>query len=68
MVMLIMCSWLPPPQPPSPPLQVRRDASRALSEFKRTHEQDALEELKGRLGEEQWEGLQQVTSSASYFV
>lgn len=50
------------------PLQVRRDASRALSEFKRTHEQDALEELRGRLGEEQWEGLQQVTSSASYFV
>ena len=49
-------------------LQVRRDASKALSEFKRTHEEDALEQLKDMLGEEQWEALTQVTSSASYFV
>jgi hypothetical protein len=49
-------------------LQVRGDASKALSEFRRTHEQDALEDLKRQLGEEQWEALQQVTSSASYFV
>jgi len=48
--------------------QVRGDASKALSEFRRTHEQDALEELKRQLEEEQWEALQQVTSSASYFV
>jgi hypothetical protein len=48
--------------------QVRRDASKALSEFKRTHEEDALEQLRGMLGEEQWEALSQVTSSASYFV
>jgi hypothetical protein len=49
-------------------LQVRRDASKALSEFKRTHEEDALEQLRGMLGEEQWEAMTQVTSSASYFV
>lgn len=48
--------------------QVRRDASKSLSEFKRTHEEDALEQLRGMLGEEQWEALTQVTSSASYFV
>jgi hypothetical protein len=48
--------------------QVRRDASKALSEFKRTHEEDAIESLKQMLGEEQWEALTQVTSSASYFV
>eukprot|EP00878_Enallax_costatus_P008919 GHUV01009325.1.p1 GENE.GHUV01009325.1~~GHUV01009325.1.p1 ORF type:complete len:859 (+),score=405.44 GHUV01009325.1:948-3524(+) len=47
---------------------VRRDASKALSEFKRTHEEDALDQLKGMLAEEQWEALTQVTSSASYFV
>ncbi|WIA33391.1 hypothetical protein OEZ86_006527 [Tetradesmus obliquus] len=47
---------------------VRRDASKALSEFKRTHEEDALEQLRALLGEERWEALAQVTSSASYFV
>jgi hypothetical protein len=47
---------------------VRRDASKALSEFKRTHEEDATEALRALLGEEQWEALNQVTSSASYFV
>lgn len=49
-------------------LQVRRDASKVLSEFKRTHEEDALEQLRQQLGEEQWEAVSQVTSSASYFV
>lgn len=48
--------------------QVRRDASKVLSEFKRTHEEDALDALRQLLGEEQWEALSQVTSSASYFV
>eukprot|EP00879_Flechtneria_rotunda_P001404 GHRR01001556.1.p1 GENE.GHRR01001556.1~~GHRR01001556.1.p1 ORF type:complete len:449 (+),score=237.30 GHRR01001556.1:144-1349(+) len=47
---------------------VRRDASKALSEFKRTHEEDALEQLRVMLREEQWEALTQVTSSATYFV
>lgn len=48
--------------------QVRKDASKALSEFKRTHEQDSIDELKRLLQEEQWEAYQQVTSQASYFV
>jgi hypothetical protein len=47
---------------------VRRDASKALAEFKRTHEEDALEQLRTLLGEERWEALSQVTSSATYFV
>ncbi len=47
---------------------VTREASRALSEFKRTHEQDSLDVLKALLQEEEWEALQQTTSSATYFV
>ena len=49
-------------------LQVRREAARTLSEFKRTHEQDSLSALKAALGADQWDALQQVTSQASYFV
>ncbi len=47
---------------------MRRDASKALGEFRRTHEQDSLDELRRLLDSDQWEALQQVTSSASYFV
>lgn len=51
---------------PSP--QVRTEASKVVSEYKRTHEQESMEQLRSRLEEEQWEDLQQVTSTASYFV
>ncbi|KAF8058035.1 proteasome activator subunit 4 [Scenedesmus sp. PABB004] len=47
---------------------VRRDAAKALSEFKRTHEEDALDALRAALGEADWEALAQVSNSASYFV
>jgi hypothetical protein len=40
----------------------------ALSELKRTHEQDSLDVLRALMSEDEWEGLQQVTSSASYFT
>ncbi len=41
--------------------------TQALSEFKRTHEQDTLQELKRMMGEDEWDSLQQATSNASYF-
>ena len=50
------------------PAAVRAEASAALSEFKRTHEQDSLESLKVLMGPDNWESLQAVTSSASYFA
>lgn len=50
------------------PAAVRSEASLALSEFKRTHEADSLEALRARMGEDDWDSLQAVTSSASYFA
>lgn len=50
------------------PAAVRSEASLALSEFKRTHEADSLEALRTRMGEDDWDSLQAVTSSASYFA
>lgn len=47
---------------------VRSEASVALSEFKRTHEQDSMDALKAVMGPDDWESLQAVTSSASYFA
>ena len=47
---------------------VRSEASAALSEFKRTHERDSLDALKELMGPDDWESLQAVTSSASYFA
>jgi hypothetical protein len=41
----------------------------ALSEFKRTHEQDSLDALKAMVSADEWDSLQQATSSgASYFT
>lgn len=41
----------------------------ALSEFKRTHEQDSLEALRALMSPDEWDSLQQATSSgASYFT
>ncbi len=48
---------------------VRSEASAALSEFKRTHEQDVLERLRSEMmGPDDWDALQAVTSAASYFA
>lgn len=48
--------------------EVRAAASRAVSEFKRTHEQDSLQRLRDIMEPDQWDSVQQLTSQASYFV
>jgi proteasome activator subunit 4 len=50
------------------PAAVRAEASQALAEFKRTHEQDSLALLRADMGADDWESFQAVTSSASYFA
>jgi proteasome activator subunit 4 len=47
---------------------IRAEAASALSEFKRTHEQDSLDGLKSLMSQDDWEKLQSIKSSASYFV
>ncbi len=42
--------------------------AQALSEFKRTHEQDSLDALRGMMSEDEWDRLQQATRSGSYFT
>ncbi|KAL6755813.1 hypothetical protein V8C86DRAFT_3137313 [Haematococcus lacustris] len=46
---------------------VRGEAAKALSEFKRTHEQDSLAALRAMMDPDDWDQLQQTTSSATYF-
>jgi len=46
---------------------VRSAASKALSDFKRTHEQDSLAALRALMAPDDWDSLQQCTASASYF-
>ena len=46
------------------PLQVRR----ALGDFKRTHEEAGLAEVRALLTPEEWEVIQEVEAPASYFV
>lgn len=41
--------------------------AQALSDFKRTHEQASLLELRAMMSSDDYEALQQCTSSASYF-
>lgn len=47
---------------------LKSEVSKTLSEFKRTHEADAIDALKASLDSDQWDSLQQVTSTASYFA
>ncbi|KAG2489806.1 hypothetical protein HYH03_011755 [Edaphochlamys debaryana] len=47
---------------------VRAEAGRALGEFRRTHEAEALEELRGAMGADDWDSFTQATGTASYFV
>ncbi|GAX74187.1 hypothetical protein CEUSTIGMA_g1636.t1 [Chlamydomonas eustigma] len=47
---------------------IRAEAASALSEFKRTHEQDSMDGLKTLMDQDDWEKVQSIKSSASYFV
>ena len=42
--------------------------TKALSEFRRTHEEGGLAEAKEALTQEQWAAIRDVASPASYFV
>jgi proteasome activator subunit 4 len=52
--------------PEPPPL--RSSVTKALAEFRRTHEEAGLNEVREALSEEQWEAIRDVASPASYFV
>ncbi len=47
---------------------VRGEAGRALGEFRRTHEAEAMEELRAMMDSDQYDSFTQATSAASYFV
>ena len=42
--------------------------TKALAEFRRTHEEAGLAEARERLTAEQWEAIRDVSSPATYFV
>ncbi|KAI3424360.1 hypothetical protein D9Q98_009913 [Chlorella vulgaris] len=52
--------------PEPPPL--RTSVTKTLSEFRRTHEEAGLSEVRELLSAEQWEAIRDVASPASYFV
>lgn len=52
----------------SEPSPIRSTVTKALSEFRRSHEEGGLVEVKEVLTEEQWEAIRDVASPASYFV
>lgn len=52
----------------SEPAPVRTTVTKALSDFRRTHEETGLAEVKDQLTQEQWEAIRDVASPASYFV
>ncbi|PNH11368.1 hypothetical protein TSOC_001759 [Tetrabaena socialis] len=47
---------------------VRAAAGRALAEFRRTHEAEALEELRALMDADDWDSFTHATGTASYFV
>lgn len=47
---------------------VRSEAGRALGEFRRTHEAEALDELRGVMSPDDWDSFTHATGTASYFV
>ena len=50
------------------PAPIKTTVTKALGEFRRTHEEGGLVEVKGVLTPEQWEAIRDVASPASYFV
>lgn len=49
-------------------MQVRAAVRKALGEFRRTHEEAALEAARRALQPDQWDALQEVASPATYFA
>eukprot|EP00891_Asterochloris_glomerata_P001540 jgi/Astpho2/1540/fgenesh1_pg.00026_%23_29_t len=52
----------------SQPAPVKTTVRRTLAEFRRTHEEACMAEARRLLTEEQWEAIQDVAFSTSYFV
>ncbi|KAH7621507.1 hypothetical protein Ndes2526B_g03845 [Nannochloris sp. 'desiccata'] len=52
----------------SEPAPIKTTVTKALGEFRRTHEEGGLVEVKEVLSGEQWEAIRDVASPASYFV
>ena len=52
----------------SEPAPIKTTVTKALGEFRRTHEEGGLVEAKAALTAEQWEAIRDVASPASYFV
>jgi proteasome activator subunit 4 len=50
------------------PAPIKTTVTKALGEFRRTHEEGGLVEMKEVLSAEQWEAIRDVASPASYFV
>jgi len=50
------------------PAPMKTTVTKALGEFRRTHEEGGLVEVKEVLSAEQWEAIRDVASPASYFV
>jgi proteasome activator subunit 4 len=57
---LVSVSGEPPP--------IKTTVARSLGEFRRTHEEVGLQECRDYFDAEQWEAIQDVTSTASYYV
>lgn len=59
----LVCAWS------AHPLTVScSTCRRTLAEFRRTHEEACMAEARRLLTEEQWEAIQDVAFSTSYFV
>jgi proteasome activator subunit 4 len=52
----------------SEPAPIKTTVTKALGEFRRTHEEGGLVEVKDVLTPEMWEAIRDVASPASYFV
>lgn len=52
----------------SEPAPVRKTVTGALADFRRTHEEGGLLEMKDAMTSEQWEAIRDVATPASYFV
>jgi proteasome activator subunit 4 len=52
----------------SEPAPVKTTVTAALADFRRTHEEGGLQEMKDVLTLEQWEAIRDVATPASYFV
>ncbi|KAK9792661.1 hypothetical protein WJX73_001340 [Symbiochloris irregularis] len=66
-------AWLPPVlvalmRASSQPAPVSATLRKTLQEFRRTHEEGSLQQVRTALGEDQWDALRDIASPASYFA